>query len=306
MVLQGGPCGRVGHRRTSFSRNGHPKLGGHFAFTDTFPGEGSSCRTTTPMIAMSMEVVPTIVRAPDRDRPVRGVRRADSVATPVIRPRVLSSAMTTVRLALVETPTRGPLVATAMPAAVPVAMVTRVRVPAARMVGRRATALGSSAMEPIAPAVRGTVVRSAATPTARVVPVATAIRVRSVAEAPVKGVRVARATPVPIVRVRRVGTRVPTVPVVRAGTRVPTVPVVRAVTAVLLATVARPAIVAPVRVRRGASIAKTPARPVLPRISASAVRRSPRRSPLVIFRVPRAMNSRPSARTTRRMSRATW
>jgi hypothetical protein len=246
------------------------------------------------MIAMSMEVVPTIVRAPDRDRPVRGVRRADSVAMPVIRPLGLSSAMTTVRLAFVETPTGDPLVATAMPAAVPVVMATRVRVPAARMVGRRATVLGPSAVESIAPAVRGTVVRSAATPTARVGPAVTAIRARSVAEPPVKGVRVARVTRLLIARVRRVGTRVRIVPVVRA------------VTAVLLATAARPAIVAPVRVRRGASIAKMPARPVLLRISVSAVPRSRRRSPLGIFRVPRAMSSRPSARTTRRMSRATW
>ncbi len=31
MVLQGGPCGRVGHRRTPFRQNGHPSMGGHFA-----------------------------------------------------------------------------------------------------------------------------------------------------------------------------------------------------------------------------------------------------------------------------------
>src|SRR3954453_6558517 len=32
MVLQGRPCGRVGHRR-AYIANGHPEMGGHFALS---------------------------------------------------------------------------------------------------------------------------------------------------------------------------------------------------------------------------------------------------------------------------------
>lgn len=290
MVLQGGPCGRVGHRRTSFQPKWPPNAGWPFRiYGHIFRGEGSTCRTTTRASATSTEVAPATDPAPDRPRladllaGVNVPRAIRQRVRSVRKENVLAVRVATVKIGLPAARVTAPIVRGARgirhigPVATTTARIARVATATrGRTVVRERTARAARVMR-AGQRVAGSTVRDAMV--TRGLSVATA---RAPADRSATRISDPAATVTPRAARAGMATHARGVSAARAVTRVPTGPAQRAMTA------ARRATVAPGQVHHAASTAPMLAPRVRRRISVSADPRFLRTSPPETCRVRRA------------------